>query len=96
MKKTNSGLAVKTHFQDKNKVVREIYDPVYIKGQLIPGPGHLVTNFFASIVCCNNRLTADISYASTSQRWYAALSNPFNLRSQDDDNSFCVCSPGCR
>ncbi len=26
MKKTNSGFAVKTHFQDKNKVVREIYD----------------------------------------------------------------------
>ncbi len=26
MKKTDSGLAVTTHFQDKDKVVREIYD----------------------------------------------------------------------
>lgn len=27
--------------------------PVYIKGQFIPGQGHLVTNFFASLVSCN-------------------------------------------
>ncbi len=31
MKKTNSGSAVKTHFQDKDKVVREIYDRLLSK-----------------------------------------------------------------
>ena len=31
MKKTNSGFAVKTHFQDKDKVVRQIYDRLLSK-----------------------------------------------------------------
>jgi uncharacterized protein DUF5655 len=31
MKKSNSGFAVKTHFQDKDKVVREIYDRLLSK-----------------------------------------------------------------
>ncbi len=31
MKKTNSGFAVKTHFQDKGQVVREIYDRLLSK-----------------------------------------------------------------
>jgi hypothetical protein len=31
MKKPNSGFAVKTHFQDKDKVVREIYDRLLSK-----------------------------------------------------------------
>ena len=31
MKKTNSGFTVKTHFEDKDKVVREIYDRLLSK-----------------------------------------------------------------
>ena len=31
MKKTNSGLTVKTHFQDKDKIVREIYNRLLSK-----------------------------------------------------------------
>ncbi len=71
----------------------EMIEPVYIKGQLIPGQGHLVTNFFVPVVSCNIGVLQISPYASTSPRWCAALSNPFNFRSQDNDNSFCVFLP---
>ena len=55
--------------------------PVYIKGQLIPGPGHLVTNFFASSVFCNNRRTVEISIRINFAAVVCCAFQPLNLRS---------------
>lgn len=55
------GLRLLMRSAAENKAQVCVNTPDYIKGQFIPGPGHLVTNFFASLVSCNNRHTADMS-----------------------------------